>query len=414
MSISSFTMVTMLDSRPAPMTITMPRTNDIPNRVITFKDVYGAAPLSTVTLVTQGGDIFENGLFSTILSNAYDTVTFHAGLPGRWHRTGGTNIVGGMNASSTFTNSLSTTAVYARNFYGDGSQLTGVLTTGGTTTFSNIVAITSISNNGWLSNFGGATFSNGLTVASGTTTLGTTNTGLTNTQILSNTGAICNSGMLSNVGTGFFNGLLTVTNGLTVASGVLNTTTISNTQTISTLALATCNAYVSSLTFFDPNHSAISTGTFRYSTLTTLFALPNTSLLYFNNLVIGGAYVWPGQTIQALNWTSGCNAVRLIPSAGLFSANCNLTPCNWSLVTNISGGTPPYFINDLNNMSSITAGINLYVTNTGLICNNTTVCNGLTNPDSSAGGNFVGSCNFAFTLTDSSTPKFTRSLRLII
>ena len=80
MSISSYTMVTMLDSRPSPITIAMPRTTDIPNRVITFKDIYGAALYSTVTLVTQGGDVFENSSFSTILSNAYDTVTFHAGL----------------------------------------------------------------------------------------------------------------------------------------------------------------------------------------------------------------------------------------------------------------------------------------------------------------------------------------------
>ena len=34
MSISSFTMVTMLDTRPSPITISMPRTVDIPNRVI--------------------------------------------------------------------------------------------------------------------------------------------------------------------------------------------------------------------------------------------------------------------------------------------------------------------------------------------------------------------------------------------
>jgi len=224
-------MVTMLDSRPGPMTITMPRTNDIPNRVITFKDVYGAASRSTVALVTQGGDVFENGAVSTILSNAFDTVTFHAGLPGRWHRTAGTNVVGGMNAASSFTNSLSTTAVYARNFYGDGSQLTGVLTTGGTTTFSNIVAITSISNAGWLSNFGGATFSNGLTVASGTTTT----SGLI-TSGISNSGYLSNSGAFSNGALGWFANGLTVATGTTTLAAV-NTTSLSNSETISTATL---------------------------------------------------------------------------------------------------------------------------------------------------------------------------------
>ena len=110
MSISSFTMVTMLDSRPSPITISMPRTIDIPNRVITFKDIYGSAVSNSITLVTQGGDVFENSTFSTIMSNAFDTVTFHAGLPGRWHRTAGTNVVGGTSASSTNTNSISTTS----------------------------------------------------------------------------------------------------------------------------------------------------------------------------------------------------------------------------------------------------------------------------------------------------------------
>ena len=163
MSISSFTMVTMLDSRPSPITISMPRTIDIPNRVITFKDIYGSAVSNSITLVTQGGDVFENSTFSTIMSNAFDTVTFHAGLPGRWHRTAGTIMVGGTSASSTNTNSISTTSIYAKTFYGDGSQLTGVLTTGGTTTFSNIVAITSISNSGWLSNTGPVTFGGNFT-----------------------------------------------------------------------------------------------------------------------------------------------------------------------------------------------------------------------------------------------------------
>ena len=139
MSISSFTLVTMLDSRPSPMTISMPRTNDIPNRVIMFKDIYGAALRSTVTLVTQGGDVFENGAFSTILSNAFDTVTFHAGLPGRWHRTAGTNVVGSITNASTFTNSLSTSMAYAKFFVGDGSLLTNV-----TPTFSGLTNFNSI------------------------------------------------------------------------------------------------------------------------------------------------------------------------------------------------------------------------------------------------------------------------------
>ena len=165
---------------------------------------------------------------------------------------------------------------------------------------------------------------------------------------------------------------------------------------------------LSSLTIYEPITQ--STGTFRYSTLTTLFALPNTSLLYFNDLVLAGAYVWPGQTISALNWTSGCNGVQLVPAGypgSKFGIGCNINACNWSLVSNISGGSAPYLITDLNNML---ASINLSVTASG------TNIGRLNHPT----GNFTtvaqfnGACNFNFILTDSSTPKFTRSLTLTI
>ena len=463
MSISSFTMVTMLDTRPAPITIAMPRTNDIPNRVITFKDIYGSAVYSTITLVTQGGDVFENSSFSTILSNAYDTITFHAGLPGRWHRTAGTNVVGSITNASTFTNSISTSVAYAKTFYGDGSQLTGVLTTGTTTTFSNITVIASISNNGWLSNTGAATFGGGLTVTSGTTTTGllvsgnysntgnfsnigtlsntglatfgggltvasgTTNLGITNTTTLvttnisnagtfSNVGALSNTGLatfggsiyntgnISNVGTLSNTGAATFGGGLTVASGTTttgllvsgnhsNTGNFSNVGTLSNTGAATfgggltvasgtttllvtltsgfsntgnlCNSGLIStntlnagaisnnnLTFYD--QYTASTGTFRYSTLTAvgLISIPPTSLLYFNNFVVAGAYVWPGQLISGLDQyiysnitllhTNAINitgsAVRTFVATGGANSIC--------LCSNISGGTPPYFIAD--------------------------------------------------------------------
>ena len=167
---------------------------------------------------------------------------------------------------------------------------------------------------------------------------------------------------------------------------------------------------LSSLTIYDP--STNTTGTFRYSTLTTLFALPDTSLLYFNDLVLAGAYVWPGQTISALNWTSGCNGVQLVPAGypgSKFSNTNNIGGCNWSLVSNISGGSPPYFINDLNNMST---AINLRVIDSG---GSIGLLNHLTGFLSNMPSNgFNGTCNFNFTLRDSSTPIFTRSLRLII
>ena len=65
------------------------------NRIITFKDLYGTASNSTIILVTRSGDTFEDGTFSTILSNAYQTVNLYAGQPGKW-----LNIDGGSGGSS--------------------------------------------------------------------------------------------------------------------------------------------------------------------------------------------------------------------------------------------------------------------------------------------------------------------------
>ena len=159
---SSFTMVTMLDTRLNAVTVAMPRTTDILNRVITFKDIYGSANTYPITLTTSGGDVFENGTTSLVLSNAFDTVTFHAGLPGRWHRTAGTNIVGGITASSTFTNSLSSGTAFISNissagvfgkFFGDGSELKNLpntfsgTVTFGTITVSNVANIATLSTN---------------------------------------------------------------------------------------------------------------------------------------------------------------------------------------------------------------------------------------------------------------------------
>ena len=594
MSISSFTMVTMLDTRPSPITISMPRTNDIPNRVITFKDIYGNAPFSSITLVTQGGDIFENSSFSTILSNAYDTVTFHAGLPGRWHRTAGTNIVGGMNASSTFTNSLSTSVTYAGFFIGDGSRLTNVTPTfSGTTNFNNITVSNlgifgsisntgNFSNVGILSNFGAVLLGNSITQPAGQTatfgatttqslnaqalttasisntgnfsnvgilsnygavllgnnitqpagqtatlgilysashsntgnfsnvgilsnygavllgnnitqpagqsaTLGITTTqalttasisntgnfsnvgilsnygavllgnnitqpagssatlGITTTQALtsashSNTGNFSNVGILSNTGNVIFGGTLgvtgattltgtlTPTGGIITAGGISNTSILSNTGNAilggtlgvtgnTTLAVtltsgfsntgAMCNSGLFStntlnagamsnnnLTFYD--QYTASTGTFRYSTLTTLVALPNTSLLFFNNFVVAGAYVWPGQTISALDWTGlYVDAGGIYPGAGNIGIPPGNNSFNITIFSNVTGGTPPYTVS----MSPNYLATNIIVGfgSTGLSLYTSSSTTSATN---------VGPSNVTFTILDSSTPRF--------
>jgi hypothetical protein len=201
----------------------------------------------------------------------------------------------------------------------------------------------------------------------------------------------------SNTGTLFVNGLTTLNNttnqGTLGVTGLLTTTGISNTTNISTTNLFSCNVSLSSLQIYDPIQ--LSTGTFRYSTLTTLFALPNTSLLYFNNLVIGGAYVWPGQTISALNWT-GLYQFGAPPSNYVeVTASQPINTYNITIFSNITGGTPPYSASMSPNTLETTA--NLFFT--GTILNN---------PGSTGGSS--GSGFVTFTLKDSSTPQFQRSV----
>lgn len=133
MSISSYTSVTMLDSRPARITLAVPRSTDIYNRYITFKDLYGVASNSTITLVTQGGDSFEDGTFSTIMSNAYQTLNLYAGQPGKWLNVGATGGGGdsaGLTTVSNHLNALSTNLItISTNLNTVSNVLTGVSTT---------------------------------------------------------------------------------------------------------------------------------------------------------------------------------------------------------------------------------------------------------------------------------------------
>ena len=89
---STFSEVGMIDARSQNGTITLPLTTDIPYRILTLKDIYGAAALSSITLVTQGTDVFEDGATSRILNGAFETTTLYAGQAGSWYVTGGSRL----------------------------------------------------------------------------------------------------------------------------------------------------------------------------------------------------------------------------------------------------------------------------------------------------------------------------------
>jgi len=97
--LSTFTEIAQVDSRTRTGTIAIPLTTEIPNRVFTVKDTYGVSENSTITLVTQGSDLFENGLNTMIVSNNFGSVTLYSGITNRWSIISGT-ILTAMNVSS--------------------------------------------------------------------------------------------------------------------------------------------------------------------------------------------------------------------------------------------------------------------------------------------------------------------------
>ena len=209
---------------------------------------------------------------------------------------------------------------------------------------SNLSNVGWISNSGAFSNLGGTTsLSNLTTTASAGIGTNLTVAGVTGTSNLSNVGWISNSGALSNLGGGTFLGT-------TTTAGLSNTGTMCNSGLLSTNTLNAGAISNNNLTFYD--QYTASTGTFRYSTLTTLVALPNTSVLLFNNFIVAGAYVWPGQTIKSLSWTGSINQCNLGNTASLASGAQStlnaVTGSNiFSIFTGVTGGTPPYRIIDV-------------------------------------------------------------------
>jgi hypothetical protein len=88
--VSTSTEIALLDARSNSGAITLPFTSQIPGRIITFKDTFGAAAFSSIVLYTQGGDIFEDGTTTKILQNAYENITCFAGSTSCWYITNGT------------------------------------------------------------------------------------------------------------------------------------------------------------------------------------------------------------------------------------------------------------------------------------------------------------------------------------
>ena len=89
---STTSQIAAINTRARSGVITLPLTTTSLYRQIMIKDLYGAFPLSTLTLSTQSGDYFEDGTTSRILCNAFEFQSLYAGSTSRWHTVAGTQM----------------------------------------------------------------------------------------------------------------------------------------------------------------------------------------------------------------------------------------------------------------------------------------------------------------------------------
>jgi hypothetical protein len=123
-NLSTFAEVGIVDARASSGTLIIPSSRDIPGRVITFKDIYGATGNSTIALLTSTGDIFEDGTTYRTLQNPFDFITLYAASTTMWSIIGGTQVnamranimSNSSNITSSITANVANTAITFTSF----------------------------------------------------------------------------------------------------------------------------------------------------------------------------------------------------------------------------------------------------------------------------------------------------------
>jgi hypothetical protein len=110
-NLSTFAEVGIVDARASAGTLVLPRSADIPGRVIMYKDIYGAVGNSTIALLCSTNDTFEDGTNYRTLNTPYDFITLYAASTNMWAIIGGTQVTGGIRApimsnTSNYTSSI--------------------------------------------------------------------------------------------------------------------------------------------------------------------------------------------------------------------------------------------------------------------------------------------------------------------
>lgn len=109
-NLSTFTEIGLVDARASAGVLIVPKSSDIPGRVITYKDIYGAVGNSTIALLTSTGDTYEDGTNYRTLTSAYDFITLYAGSTTMWYTIGGTQF-NGFRTNTLSNNALTTSSI---------------------------------------------------------------------------------------------------------------------------------------------------------------------------------------------------------------------------------------------------------------------------------------------------------------
>jgi hypothetical protein len=318
-TMSTATSVALMDVRRAPYVLTLPKTTDIPYRVVTVKDIYGKASfLSTITVLTQSPDVFEDGTTSKVFTNPNEITQLLAGQPGRWYTIGGTSLsaVSYNTLSSGIINAYTvcTQQLFVSSLRGDGSQLqnlagvsTAAVFTSNTSNFFSTAIVSTVAGLGSAGYISSSQLVSSLAnFRSGTSTFSTL--------------TVAELGSFSSVITGLFSGSsLTVSsiNGATVGGPLFSTVIglgsagyISSSQLLSSLA----NFQSGTSTF--STITVAQTGNFS-SIITGLFSGSSLTVSSINGATVGGPLFSTVIGLGSAGYVSTANLVGLVSTANL-------------------------------------------------------------------------------------------------
>ena len=320
-TMSTATSVALMDVRRAPYVLTLPKTTDIPYRVLTMKDVYGKASfLSTITVLTQSPDVFEDGTTSKVFTNPNEITQLLAGQPGYWYTIGGTslNAVSYKTVSTGILNAytISTQQLFVSSLRGDGSQLqnlagvsTAAVFTSNTSNYFSSAIISTVAGLGSAGFISSSQLLSSLAnFKSGTSTFSTI--------------TVAQAGDFSSVITGLFSGSsLTVSsiNGTTVG-GPLFSTVIG----LGSAGYISSSQLLSSLANFQSGTSTFSTITVAQSgnfssVITGLFSGSSLTVSSINGATVGGPLFSTVIGLGSAGYVSTANLVGLVSTPNLLN-----------------------------------------------------------------------------------------------